>query len=134
MWNKHFIASLLSQILLALSLIFLIILASWPIPTHGHGLPWDKLHHAAAFIYLSLLARYALTHRSNLHLSIVLMIYGGLMEIIQGFTGYRDASLGDFFADWVGIAIGINFPLCSRLHKLCSHKSTPVISSKHNQV
>ena len=99
-----------AKVLLALSLVLLFIGACWPLNGHGNGLPWDKLMHASAFCYLAYLSKYAFPTKPSLGISIVLLIFGGMIEFAQGLTGYRDPSWADFFANWVGVAVGINMP------------------------
>lgn len=102
--------SIVARCLLALSLITLFIAACWPIQGQGQTLPWDKLMHAGAFAYLAYLCKHAFPSKPLLNLIIVLLIFGGMIEFAQGLTGYRDPSWGDFFANWVGVATGINIP------------------------
>jgi VanZ family protein len=65
-------------------------------------IPWDKAKHFIVFYVLSILASLALP-QSRLHrIGLVMLAFGGSIEILQGFTG-RDASWFDLFADACGI-------------------------------
>jgi VanZ family protein len=66
----------------------------------------DKVLHASAFFVLSFLLNRS---SSNIHKRIrnilALLGFGVFIEIAQSFTGYRDASIADIFADLVGILL-----------------------------
>lgn len=66
-------------------------------------IPWDKAKHFLVFYVLSILASLALP-QSRLHrIGLVILAFGGAIEILQGFVG-RDASWFDLFADACGIS------------------------------
>jgi len=66
-------------------------------------IPWDKAKHFIVFYVLSILASLALP-QSRLHrIGLVILAFGGAIEILQGFVG-RDASWFDLFADACGIS------------------------------
>lgn len=77
-------------------------------PTGG-GEDWfpqaDKLRHALAFVALWLLGRRA-GLSSGWALALVLVGFGAAIELAQGLTAYRQASLGDLAADVLGVALG----------------------------
>lgn len=65
---------------------------------------WDKAEHALAFAALVL--PNSCCNRRSLPLTVLgAVLLGGAIELIQPFVG-REASLGDFAADLVGIASG----------------------------
>jgi VanZ family protein len=68
------------------------------------GSPSDKLNHLLAFGVLAWLAHKSYPER---HISpyrwILLLGYGLLIEVIQGFLPFRESSLLDFSADAAGI-------------------------------
>lgn len=65
---------------------------------------WDKLQHALAFSSLTLIAHFG--YPSKLfQISAALLIYGGLIEILQSLTGWRQGDVGDWLADGVGVLI-----------------------------
>ncbi|WP_432259958.1 VanZ family protein [Cupriavidus sp. TMH.W2] len=75
---------------------------SQPLPTTG----WDKANHMLAFAVLGVLGRRAYAgHGWAVWLG--LLAYGGLIELLQGQTGYRDADWLDLLADCIGLAAGM---------------------------
>ncbi|SPA40324.1 conserved hypothetical protein [Cupriavidus taiwanensis] len=70
-----------------------------PLPTTG----WDKANHALGFALLGLLGARAYAARGWL-LWLGLVAYGGVIELLQGQTGYREADWLDLLADMVGVA------------------------------
>ncbi|PMY01573.1 VanZ family protein, partial [Pseudomonas sp. GW460-13] len=73
-----------------------------PLPTTG----WDKSNHMLAFAVLGVLGRRAYAGRGWAVL-LGLVAYGGLIELLQGQTGYREAVWLDLLADSVGLAAGM---------------------------
>jgi len=70
---------------------------------------WDKLEHASAFLILSFLLDQSLPQfhtRRMLHPGqmLFLLAYGVLIEYLQSFTTYREASFNDVVADITGIS------------------------------
>ena len=77
------------------------------LPT-SHALPttgWDKSNHMLAFLTLTLLGLLAYPAKP-LAMTISLVAYGGLIEVLQSFTPTRSAEWGDLLADAVGVGIG----------------------------
>ncbi|MEI9931276.1 MAG: VanZ family protein [Rhizomicrobium sp.] len=67
---------------------------------------WDKLLHFTAYFGLAGLAALSLKSRRALIYAVLgLILFGGLLEVIQGFTG-RDAEWGDEFANTLGAIVG----------------------------
>lgn len=67
----------------------------------------DKLKHAAAFAALAGLARLGWPGVRLWLLALVLLLHGGLIEIVQAMPVLgRDMSLADLAADAIGIALG----------------------------
>jgi hypothetical protein len=64
----------------------------------------DKLVHAALFAALALTGRWAGIGRTVL--TPVLVLYAAVSEVLQGMIG-RDAAVGDWVADVVGLLLGI---------------------------
>jgi hypothetical protein len=64
----------------------------------------DKLVHASLFAALALTGRWARIGR--VVLVPALLLYGAASEVIQGLIG-RDAAVGDWLADVVGIVLGV---------------------------
>lgn len=92
--------------LLVLLLGIVTCLALTPSPPAQLSLGWDKLNHAAAFAALASVA-YLGFARNWVMVGVVLLGYGGLIELLQSFTPTRSAEWGDLLADGVGIALGL---------------------------
>lgn len=68
----------------------------------------DKHMHFLAFGYLSLAFWWAFPRWGTSYVAVVVLIaYGVLIEIIQGFIPNRVTSLGDLIADGLGILCGL---------------------------
>lgn len=68
----------------------------------------DKLNHILAFFTLSLMARLLWTRTNAAILLVLLMVFGGGIELLQLSMGFgRDADWMDFAADIVAIVLGI---------------------------
>lgn len=65
----------------------------------------DKIQHALA--YFALMAAFGQIYGARRRLILLLLGMGGLIEILQGLSGYRDMSFFDWVADAAGIAVGI---------------------------
>jgi len=66
----------------------------------------DKVLHASAFFVLSfLLNRSSSSIHTRIRNILALLGFGIFIEIAQSFTGYRDASVADVFADLTGILL-----------------------------
>ena len=68
---------------------------------------WDKLQHALAFGALTLLGllSYGRSNLSIKRMTIAMVIYGALIEIVQALSGWRYGEFSDWIADLVGVAI-----------------------------
>lgn len=76
------------------------------LPGGGQGFPHaDKLLHAGALFGFALLLDLATTRSFWRWQVPILLCYGGFIEIVQGFTSWRSASLADFAADAAGILL-----------------------------
>lgn len=69
---------------------------------------WDKLQHASAFLLLSFLLQRSFPDKRPLSTAymaqvVFLISYGALIEYLQSYSPYREASLGDLVADSVGV-------------------------------
>jgi len=68
---------------------------------------WDKALHFTAYFGLSLMTTIAVrANRNALWWALGLVLLGGSLEIIQGFTG-RDADIFDELANTVGVLVGL---------------------------
>ncbi|WP_339827333.1 teicoplanin resistance protein VanZ [uncultured Parasphingorhabdus sp.] len=69
---------------------------------------YDKLNHGLAFFTLSLMARLLWARTNAALLFVLLMVFGGGIELLQWSMGLgRDADWMDFAADIVAILLGI---------------------------
>ncbi|HEY0282270.1 MAG TPA: VanZ family protein [Rhizomicrobium sp.] len=87
-----------------------VLLVAWseltPQPPHLETEIWDKALHFIAYFSLAGLATVALdARRPALWAVLSLVILGGVLEILQGFTG-RDPSLTDEIANALGAGLG----------------------------
>ena len=64
----------------------------------------DKIVHASLFAALALTGRWA--GISRVVLAPVLVLYAAVSEVLQGMIG-RDAAVGDWIADVVGLLLGL---------------------------
>lgn len=86
--------------------------------------PNDKVNHFIAYAAMTFVAAWgwvvsatAKVLRVRVIIVIGLLCFGGLIEFVQGFTGYRFASIADIVANSVGIVIGlVIFELSYWLH------------------
>lgn len=77
-----------------------------PAPPHIIENIYDKLLHFIAYFGLAAMAAAAVTNRRTaIRAALALILLGGLLEIVQGFTG-RDMSVYDEFANTIGVLVG----------------------------
>ena len=92
-----------------------------PAPDVGVG---DKLSHLVTYVLLA--GWFSLLAVNHLRLAFTLLgllAYGGLIELLQGMTGYRYPEWGDLLANGIGIVLGglVYFtPLVGLLQKIDS--------------
>jgi VanZ family protein len=89
------------------------------VPFVGPSKPWglDKVGHVALFFVLGALAIGPMRARSRRPVLAVFagsLLYGGLLEVLQGALGWRSAELLDLVADGIGSAGGIAAALLRR--------------------
>jgi hypothetical protein len=73
-----------------------------------HLFPWDKAEHVLAFYVLAFLGAAAFPRVKAWGVALVLLIFGGAIELIQGTPWIqRDADIHDWFADAVGIGFAL---------------------------
>ena len=104
LWRLLFLACLTGVLVLSL------MPAGVRLPNTG----WDKSNHLLAFMALALTGLKAHPKRPALLLA-GLLVYGGLIEVLQSFTPDRMAEWGDLFADALGLAIGWSVMQLGRL-------------------
>lgn len=87
--------------------LIVLVLALAPMPPGPPGGYSDKLMHFAVFAGLAGWFGALTRGLGRLAVAAGLAIFGGLIEILQGLTGYRDPSWWDLLADVIGIGIGL---------------------------
>lgn len=80
-------------------------LALAPAPPQAADFGWDKLNHAAAFGVMGFAA--SLGFGRSALAALALLLYGALIEAVQGFIPTRSAEWADLLADGAGIALGV---------------------------
>ena len=88
------------------------------LPTTG----WDKANHFSAFMVLCILGLSAYPLR-NATVLLGLFLYGGQIEALQSITPDRAAEWLDWFADAIGIVIGLGMVLLQRRFLVFSKKT-----------
>lgn len=88
---------------------------------------FDKFEHFGAFLFLNawfIAARPKRRGRWLITLTFILL--GGLIEIVQGWSGFRDADWYDWYADSVGVLLGGAWPSLwfGRLHRWLMERGT----------
>lgn len=69
---------------------------------------WDKLAHGSAYLGFALIALVASRNRrEHLVLCLVILLYGGLLECLQGLLPPRTPSLFDMLANTLGVGAGL---------------------------
>jgi VanZ family protein len=94
-WRHAFHACLVAVMVLSL------LPTSVPTPTTG----WDKSNHLLGFAVLGWLGCRAYAG-STLPVLAGLLVWGGLIEMLQSLTPYRLAEWGDLLADGLGALVG----------------------------
>lgn len=91
--------------LFAMTAVIVMVLSLAPLDPDAPSLGWDKANHMAAFALLAVLGCHAYPSRTGIVLA-GLLVYGGLIEVLQSFTGYRRAEWADLLADALGLPLG----------------------------
>lgn len=91
--------------LFAATAVIVMVLSLSPMEPNAPSLGWDKANHMAAFAVLALLGCRAYPSHTGIVLA-GLLIYGGLIEVLQSFSGYRSAEWADLLADALGLPLG----------------------------
>lgn len=99
------IPHLLWRLALAGALAVVTALSLLPLGPEVPSTGWDKSNHLLAFALLAVLACQAWPNRIPAALA-ALLVYGGLIEVLQSLTGYRFAEWGDLLADALGLLLG----------------------------
>jgi VanZ family protein len=116
-WNRIAGATWFWRATLGLLVVVVLYLALMPTPSATMTTGWDKLNHALAFGALSLSACFSgpRSGRSVFMVSVGLMAFGALIEVLQLQVPGREADLRDLMADGVGVMLGFGAALVLRL-------------------
>ncbi|MCB2004206.1 MAG: VanZ family protein [Burkholderiaceae bacterium] len=98
---------------LAGALVVVTTMSLLPVGAHTPSTGWDKTDHLFAFGLLAILACQCWPQRTLAALA-ALLAYGGLIEVLQSFTGYRFAEWNDLLADAMGLLLGWSLWLSAR--------------------
>jgi VanZ family protein len=94
--------------------------AFWKAITPGDDsvglIPWDKAKHFIVFYVLAVLGCLALPKSRLWRIGLVLVAFGGLIEIVQHFTG-RDMSWGDLVADFCGVTAAYAYSVVGAIRR-----------------
>lgn len=82
------------------------VLALSPAPPKSVDIGGDKINHLLAFATLATVAALAWA-RAWPPVALALLMYGGLIELLQSFTPTRKAEWADLLADATGIGLGL---------------------------
>ncbi len=85
--------------------VVVMVLSLAPLEPGAPSLGWDKANHMAAFALLAVLGCRAYPSHTAVVLA-GLLVYGGLIEVLQSFTSYRRAEWADLLADALGLPLG----------------------------
>jgi VanZ family protein len=92
----------------------------------------DKQAHVLGFFALTTLLLTALPRFRRLDVAILCLVFGALIEVVQGFTG-RSASLGDWLADALGVSLAI-IPMYVQTLRSSAQQENSRFSRRHTDV
>ena len=102
------------RLALAGALVVVTVLSLLPASPDAPSTGWDKTDHLLGFGLLAILACQSWPQRHVAALA-GLLVYGGLIEVLQSFTGYRFAEWSDLLADALGLLLGWSLLQSARL-------------------
>lgn len=96
------------RLLFLLLAVAVAVLSLMPSPPQQAGLGWDKLDHLVAFAALALCAFLGWRGGRAARVAVLLLLlaYGGAIEVLQMQVPNRQAEWGDLLADALGIGLG----------------------------
>ena len=95
------------RIILATSVFVITILSIKQVNIESSVNSLDKALHFLCFSYLTLIAWLSRILNKDLHVYVIVLAYGILIEIVQRFLPYRSFEYLDIFADFVGVVAGL---------------------------
>ena len=93
------------EVTFGLVLLAVLVLSLLPPSPYAPSTGWDKTNHVLAFSVLAYLGCKVYPNRVMV-LLIGLLVYGGLIEILQSYTPHRLGDWYDMLADGLGFPIG----------------------------
>ena len=95
------------RIILASSVFIITILSIQEVNIESSVKFFDKVLHFLCFGYLTFITWLSRILNKDLHVYVIVLAYGILIEIVQRFLPYRSFEYLDIFADFVGIIGGL---------------------------
>ena len=95
------------RILLVISISIVTILSIKEVNIESSVNYLDKALHFLCFSYLTLITWLSRILNKDLHVYVIVLAYGILIEIVQRFLPYRSFEYLDIFADFIGIIAGL---------------------------
>ena len=95
------------RILLVISISIVTILSVQEVNIESSVNYLDKALHFLCFSYLTLITWLSRILNKDLHVYVIVLAYGILIEIVQRFLPYRSFEYLDIFADFVGVIAGL---------------------------
>ena len=95
------------RIILVISVFIITILSIQKVNIESSVYFVDKVLHFLCFSYLTLITWLSRILNKDLHVYVIVLAYGILIEIVQRFLPYRSFEYLDIFADFVGIIGGL---------------------------
>jgi hypothetical protein len=79
----------------------------WPDISFRSIIALDKWQHALTFLFLSVWFSGQYARQAYWRIGLGLVVFGGVIEIVQRSLSYRSADMADMLANIVGIGIGL---------------------------
>tara|TARA_Y100000768_G_scaffold289599_1_gene223728 strand:- start:220 stop:570 length:351 start_codon:yes stop_codon:yes gene_type:complete len=95
------------RVILAISVCIITILSIQEVNIESSVNFLDKVLHFLCFSYLTLITWLSRILNKDLHVYVIVLAYGILIEIVQRFLPYRSFEYLDIFADFVGVIAGL---------------------------
>ena len=95
------------RIILGISVFIITILSIQEVNIKSSVNSLDKVLHFLCFSYLTLITWLSRILNKDLHVYVIVLAYGILIEIVQRYLPYRSFEYLDIFADFVGVIAGL---------------------------
>lgn len=89
-------------------LVLTLFLALWPLTAPVASTGWDKSDHLLGFAALATTGMWMLPVRARAQAGLLLglILFGGLIEVLQTFIPHRQGDVWDWLADAIGVGLG----------------------------